>query len=108
MPPTDLTVKNRSPRLEKGGGFSLNMMILNFRPKERMLGVEDAEKNLTKKLSTTRTPVKGGIVVRHAKNGQFVSVDSANGVSKSSPKSVAAAKEVSNRRRDALKRLADR
>lgn len=55
-----------------------------------------------------KTPVEGGWIARDAKTGQFVSVGTSKGVKTKSLKSEATIKEVSKRRRDALKRLVDR
>ncbi|MEE9389591.1 MAG: hypothetical protein V3U96_13390 [Paracoccaceae bacterium] len=57
---------------------------------------------------TTNPKANAPRIVRSAKTGQFVSVQSTNGNEKSRAKSVTAVKGASARRRDALKRLADR
>lgn len=51
------------------------------------------------------THVKGGWVKRDAETGRFVAVRSENGTSKASATSLAALKEASGKRKDALKRL---
>jgi hypothetical protein len=56
----------------------------------------------------TKTTVSGGKIVRSAKSGRFVSVESETGVYKSTPKTRSLVQEISEKRRDALKRLADR
>jgi hypothetical protein len=63
---------------------------------------------MTKKPQNTKVPAKGGWVARSAVSGRFVEVCSERGVSKSSPKSEAAASKASSKRSAALKRLADR
>ena len=53
-------------------------------------------------------PVKGGHIARDAATGRFLSVESATGISRASPKSEAAVIDASRKRSEALKRLADR
>ncbi|MHA7877049.1 hypothetical protein [Roseivivax sp.] len=55
-----------------------------------------------------KEPVKGGVVARGSQSGRFVSVETEEGTSHASEKSLATLREVSTRRRAALKRLADR
>ena len=52
--------------------------------------------------------VKGGNVYRDPNTGKFVAVMTAKGTSKSTATSYSTVKDVSSKRRDALKRLADR
>jgi len=54
------------------------------------------------------TKVKDGWIKRDASSGRFVEAGSAAGISKHSKQSQSAIQEVSARRKDALKRLADR
>ncbi|MEM7101468.1 MAG: hypothetical protein AAF541_24680 [Pseudomonadota bacterium] len=58
--------------------------------------------------ASKKTSVKGGYIARSAKTGRFVEVGSSSGVWKSKPKSVAAVKGASEKRKNALKRLANR
>lgn len=56
----------------------------------------------------TKTPVKGGQVNRDRKTGHLITVSSAKGVTKASPKSRSAVKAASVKRSAALMRLANR
>jgi hypothetical protein len=74
---------------------------------------EQLRKMTTRKMRTTGqaqivTPVKGGYVTRDAKSGRFLTVQGSSGTSKSGPKSEEIVKKTSTKRREALKRLADR
>ena len=53
-------------------------------------------------------PVTGGWIKRDAQTGRFVEVGTPKGVSKATEKTQSAVEEASARRKDALKRLADR
>lgn len=55
-----------------------------------------------------RTSVKGGSILRKKVAGKFVSVTTAKGTSRSASGSVLTLRDVSQRRAEALKRLADR
>ena len=57
---------------------------------------------------TKTTPVKGGWVKRDASTGRFLAVHSSKGTEQASKVSALAIKDVSNSRRDAMKRLANR
>lgn len=52
--------------------------------------------------------VKGGSVLRDAATGQLMEVRTAAGVSRASPKTEAVVKETAAKRKEALRRLADR
>ena len=52
--------------------------------------------------------VNGGYVIRDAKSGRILTVEGSSGVSKLGPKSEKILKNTSSKRREALKRLADR
>ena len=52
--------------------------------------------------------VKGGWVARDPRTGRFIAVTSKTGTKKSSASSVTVLKRASEKRKDALKRLADR
>ena len=53
-------------------------------------------------------PVKGGYVTRDAKSGRLLTVEGSSGVSKTGPKSEKNVQNTTSKRREALKRLADR
>jgi hypothetical protein len=57
---------------------------------------------------TEKERVKGGVVVRNAKTGQFISVSTGKSVSVRSPKTGEVVQEASSKRSGALKRLANR
>lgn len=57
---------------------------------------------------TETTRVNGGWVKRVARSGRVLAVGSASGISRASPKSLAAVDDASARRSAALQRLADR
>ena len=52
--------------------------------------------------------VNGGYVIRDEKSGRILTVEGSSGVSKPGPKSEEIVKNTSSKRREALKRLADR
>ena len=54
------------------------------------------------------SPVKGGWVKRDAASGRFLEVHGSSGTEKARPKSESAVKGASEKRSEALKRLADR
>ena len=60
------------------------------------------------KAPTTTTQVNGGFIKREERTGKFVEVRTDNGTSRSSEKTVAAAKRAAELDRDALARLAKR
>ncbi|MCA3529023.1 MAG: hypothetical protein IOC75_08575 [Rhodobacter sp.] len=60
------------------------------------------------KAATTTTQVNGGFIKREGRSGKFVEVRTDKGTSRSSEKTVAAAKLVAELDRDALARLAKR
>ena len=55
-----------------------------------------------------KTTVKGGYLARSAKTGRFVEVWTSSGATKAGPKTISVVKGASDRRKSALKRLADR
>lgn len=60
--------------------------------------------------SGTKQPksVKGGLIYRDAKTGRFIEVQTENGATRASSKSLATVKGVSEKRSAALRRLANR
>lgn len=60
------------------------------------------------KAATTTTQVNGGFIKREGRSGKFVEVRTDKGTSRSSEKTVAAAKLAAELDRDALARLAKR
>jgi hypothetical protein len=60
------------------------------------------------KAATSTTQVNGGFVKREVRTGKFVEVRTDKGISRSSKKTVAAAKRAAEVDRDALARLAKR
>ena len=71
------------------------------------LDVPDRILNMAK-VPTTTTQVNGGFIMREERTGKFVEVRTDNGTSRSSEKTVAAAKRAAELDRDALARLAKR
>ncbi|WP_171179757.1 hypothetical protein [Ruegeria sp. HKCCD8929] len=59
-------------------------------------------------IRANKTTVKGGYIARSAKSGRFVEVGSSSGVFKATTKTVSVVKGASEKRKSALKRLADR
>lgn len=58
--------------------------------------------------SVKKTTVKGGVIARSAKTGKFVSVHTPSGSKKATSKSFSVVKGASEKRKSALKRLANR
>jgi death-on-curing protein len=73
----------------------------------KRLDVPDRILKMTK-ASTTTTQVNGGFITREERTGKFVEVRTDKGTSRSSEKTVAAAKLAAELDRDALARLAKR
>lgn len=55
-----------------------------------------------------KTSVEGGVITREARSGRLVSVETSKGVSRGSKKTEQTIAQISEKHRDALKRLADR
>ena len=55
-----------------------------------------------------KTTVKGGYLARSEKTGRFIEVCTSSGATKAGPKTIDVVKGASERRKSALKRLADR
>ena len=73
----------------------------------KRLDVPDRILKMTK-APTTTTQVNGGFIMREERTGKFVEVRTDKGTSRSSEKTVAAAKLAAELDRDALARLAKR
>jgi hypothetical protein len=58
--------------------------------------------------SVKKTTVRGGYIARSVKTGRFVEVGTSAGAKKASSKTLATVKSASEKRKAALKRLADR
>ncbi|SFO12861.1 hypothetical protein SAMN04487859_116120 [Roseovarius lutimaris] len=56
----------------------------------------------------TKTTVKGGYIARSEKTGHFVEVRTSSGAKKATVKTMVTVKGASEKRKSALKRLADR
>jgi hypothetical protein len=56
----------------------------------------------------TRTTLKDGYIARNSKTGRFVEICTSSGTHRATEKTVTTIKGASEKRRSALKRLADR